>query len=152
MPHTADTVFAAGDSSMEAEDEEERYRGVRGWLLIFCAATTILAPIMYVSEALHSRNPVVWVLCAGMSLLAVATGVCVWSASKDALFMVKVYFIALLCVNVLALINVFTRMHPGDPARTDLIFSSLRSLAGLALWFAYFKKSKRVWWTLNGNL
>ena len=134
------------------QDEEARYRGVNGYLLLFCLLNTILAPIVYLGQVGRTDDPFVWVISIILAALAVTAGVSVWRTSTHALRIVKIYFISLLCLHTLALLGSLGQLALHEKANTTVLLSTSGRLVVLFAWWMYFKKSRRVRWTLDGNL
>lgn len=124
-------------------------RGVGGWLLLFCVLLTILTPLgnLLTFKANSSGRWDIYYLCIIVSSLAV--GIQVWRVAPDALTWVKVYFIVFSAWEVLRIAYVVIVNHAGF----DLpMVYRIRTLLWIAIWTAYFSKSKRVRATFGRNL
>lgn len=137
--------------------------GVRGWLLFYCIALTILAPLsltpLYVFYSVLHRY--VYILRNIEALLNITrimygfvVGIFLWARRPVALALLKIYFIAVAAETLLftlEAVNQSLRIH--SSVFLGSRFSSLMISAGITLlWFIYFRKSVRVKNTYGANL
>lgn len=134
---------------------ENKYKGVRGWLLFFCITLTILTPIgafhangdtsdslrPYFSRVPNLREMVTTldVLNLGVALYAVFVGIMLWRVRPGAVKAAKTYLWCLLAfsIGVMFLPALF-----GLPVGT--VFVKPGGIGYFFVWFFYLKKSKRV--------
>jgi uncharacterized protein DUF2569 len=122
--------------------------GIGGWLLLFCLAL-LAQPFFCLVEAaaddFELRSSIFSLLFGAM---AISIGISLLSRAKVALTLVKWW----LLLNAILALLVFLGSI-GDAGRlgynTDRI---ARSLGYVAIWFPYFKKSKRVLNTFGRNI
>ena len=150
----SDTVNRAAAVLAEEPSEQtqdSRLRGVKGWLLLFCIVTTIVDPIGFLGEAAESKDDTAILLGVGFATLAVITGGSVWRVLPYALRLVKVYFVSLLCLGVFAILS---SLPDHELARINYagLMEAFYTLIFVALWWFYFRKSKRVKATFGVNL
>jgi Protein of unknown function (DUF2569) len=145
-------ISSASDAALPAEN---KYKGVRGWLLFFCITLTILAPISAFranSETSGSLRPyfqrvpnlrelctTLDVLNLGIALFAVIVGVMLWRTRPNAVHVAKLFLWCLLgfSVGVMFLPSLF-----GLPIGT--VFVRPGGIGYFLVWYFYLKKSKRV--------
>jgi ribosomal protein L40E len=140
-------------------EEQVRLRGVRGWLLLWCIITAIIVPVFLIVRAATSWTGVTLLVYLAFAGLAVFTGVSVWAVRRNALRLVKVYLVAMLCF---ALVEAFlvavasgfaeASRQAGSDAAVGPAASLIRSLIGFYIWWSYFRQSKRVRATFGANL
>jgi hypothetical protein len=112
--------------------------GVRGWLLLFCIMVTIYAPARTAAEVIFGPWGYSSVIVLCLAALAFFTGISLWQVNSRALLLTKVLLIVLFCLGTLGLVvDVVngTRLDRG---------SDLEFMTEAAIWYWYFKKSKRV--------
>jgi len=131
-------------------------KGVGGWLLLFWIGTTILTPIMLLMEASRNLdNMIVVGMDIGLTALAVTTGIFLWTRNRNALAMVRAYFITQLVIAGLSIVGgVMTDRAAQGSAQigSSGIFQGIRTLIMVAIWWTYFKQSERVELTYGRNL
>ncbi|MEN3369501.1 MAG: hypothetical protein V7609_1644 [Verrucomicrobiota bacterium] len=135
---------------------EQKYKGVRGWLLFFCIALTILAPIRALVEVSSSykmlsyyfgRVPnlqAFWItltlLNVGLTIYGVVVGVNLWRVRSGAVRNAKRFLWCLLAFSVGAL---FLPILFGVPV-ASIAYVKPAGILAFFVWFFYLKKSKRV--------
>lgn len=129
--------------------ELQKLQGIGGWLLFFCIVVTVVHPLVNLAEAVATPQPGVIFLDLLLSAAAVTTGVSVWSKRSWAFTMVKTYFIIMIVVSVLIFIGAATETNV--EARVDSFVTGIRVLIWVAIWWSYFRKSKRVLATFGRN-
>ena len=152
-------------ATFKPKDFWRELRGVRGWLFLFCASTTILQPIFFLRDALSpSGQPITFCVDLALAVFAFYTGISLWRVRLNALKMVKVYFLVQLAVAVLSVLAVVIGASTGadqgvalDKAKeaemvTTDVLNSLRPALFVWIWWSYFKRSKRVRATFGSNL
>jgi Protein of unknown function (DUF2569) len=140
---------------LATQQDTDPFRGVGGFLLIFCVGITVFQPLGCAAEIL--RNPhdtFVVVLDLGLAAFSIYTGLTTWRARPDALKLIKVYFIVtlalagLMILRVSANIKEIVQQSPSEnPVKTGLL-----TLMFVAVWWSYFAQSKRVKATFGSNL
>lgn len=130
--------------------------GVGGWLLLFCVGLVVVQPLALLFEAINSGDA----FEAGFSFLLGAfsfyTGIALWRVAHNALRLVKVYFVCYLVIAVLAIVAGIlgapaTRVSQ-TPSQDNFLTVGFRALIWVAIWWSYFRKSKRVKATYGANL
>jgi Protein of unknown function (DUF2569) len=129
-------------------------KGVGGWLLLFCLGTTILTPVMLLREAMNNSSDLTVVaIDIGLTVLALSTGIALWSHSRYALPLVRAYFIAQLALAVLIILaNTVGSAAAGPQSSGNFVYQGIRTFLVVALWWSYFHKSERVLATYGRNL
>jgi hypothetical protein len=132
-------------------------KGVSGWLFLFCAGTTILQPIFYLKDA----QPLSLFVVIPLAAFSFYVGITAWRVRRNALRVVKAYFLVQLALAALGLLVVVvganTGAYPGGlEKKTEMVtveaFNSLRPAIFVWIWWSYFKRSKRVRATYGANL
>jgi hypothetical protein len=146
-----------------AVNDKERYRGVRGWLLLLCINLTILDPtaiVLGVFSAISIAKPdferypelmrmlVVSGICRlALAVFSIYVGAALWRVRPEAPNAAKLYFriasiysaFALLLPRMVGLPDELYRQMAG----ATLVASTI-TLCYVAAWYAYLVKSKRV--------
>lgn len=129
---------------------------VRGWLLFFCIALTVLSPLMNLSEASNSSQLFPKVFAIVFAIFEVFVGVSVWRVSPKAFRNLRLYFGVLLCSGLLSLIAGLYFNLRSTPTRANvghhLLLAGVGTLLGCATWWLYFNRSKRVRETFGRNI
>jgi hypothetical protein len=144
-----------------AVNDVERYRGVRGWLLLLCVNLTILDPaaiVLGVFGALpladFEKDPEMlrFLLISGGCRLALAafsvySGTALWRILPDAPNTARRYFQAV------SIYSAFALLLPGIVGLPEELYaqmagatlvSSVVTLCYVAVWYVYLGKSRRV--------
>jgi Protein of unknown function (DUF2569) len=125
--------------------------GIDGWLMLFCAGQTILFPV-YVLLAVVTgfvKTPFVIAFQVALCGFSVYTGVSVWRMRPNALRLVRAFLIVIL---VLGFVDAFPPHWIHLKCTTRTAIPGIRNLVVAALWWLYFKLSKRVKVTFGQNL
>ena len=150
-------------AAFKPKDFWRELRGVRGWLFLFCASTTIVQPIFFLRDALSSSGqPITFCVNLPMAVFAFYTGISLWRVRLNALKLVKVYFLVQLALAALSFLAVVvgarmgayqggTEYQTAEMVTTDAL-NSLRTALFVWIWWSYFKRSKRVQATYGLNL
>ena len=156
----------------EMSDEwVEKYRGVKGWLLLFAIGSMLLQPLMYLSSTytgLHDIRPlasvftglhraIVWT--AWINGVVVAYGIFVgWkiiSGDQWADATARQYLVASLIAGIVSgFIFLFISDEPHTAQSSPSITAWsiwIRSALFFGVWYTYFLKSKRVKATFSGK-
>jgi hypothetical protein len=137
MTITKTEVCRNGSGEALARSKSEQHK-VRGWLLFFCASTTVYSLFfmflafagaqLTINESVHGRAVLLGTFTMGLSLfsfLGLITAVKLWRVRPDAFKWLKAYFlISLLLVHFIWVL----------------------------IWWPYFKRSRRVKATFGRNL
>ncbi|MBI3404150.1 MAG: DUF2569 family protein [Acidobacteria bacterium] len=122
---------------------------IGGWLLLFCVASTILSPLQILSNitqgAYNTSNAIATGFLGAMSFLA---GLSLWIGWKSSFKILSNFFLTAL---VFSGLNLAVRLH-FEELDSRGISNSLRPALFLAIWYPYFKVSKRVRETYGRNL
>lgn len=135
---------------------DPRLKGVGGWLLLFLFGVTIANPAFLLLEAAANRDDIlVVVFNVALAAFCIFVGVSVWRVRPGALALVKALFIVLTCVAALIIVGGAAMLSEGASRAGNLsetLLPGARMLFSIAIWLAYFKKSKRVLATFGRNL
>lgn len=160
---------------------ESQEKGVGGWLALWCFSAVVGGPLYFffhlsaqisqTSLLLGVFGSMSWVGIVAIAVFAfqfvavifgIATGACVFTGKPFALRMVRIYFLfwavveALSCVLIWLLIQAADAASISDAAVGQATGTAagylIRNLIVLAVWFAYFKRSRRVRETFGRNL
>ena len=146
-------IESTAESAFSSQSAPDPLRGVQGWLLLFCLGITFVQPIALL---LSSENVVEAGFNLSLGTFSVYTGISLWRRTGNALRLVKIYFIVVLILAALAIasgIMTLTATPASEPPSQDnLLTIGIRMLIGVAIWWSYFKKSKRVKATYGDNL
>jgi Na+-driven multidrug efflux pump len=148
-------------------EENPKYKGIGGWLLLFCIVLTIITPILSVSQIISGHvntgvmTPAVKTATIIESVSAVLlhfygflTGCIVWSGNKRGNVYAKRFLITNLAGFFVIGIIVALLVDLPD-ARHKVIGSYIilipKEIIFLTVWWFYFKKSKRVKYLYENN-
>jgi hypothetical protein len=142
---------------------DERYKGVKGWLLLLCISLSVLDPaaiffnLMYATDVLKSdfdKHPALFRLvltgglCSiGLIIFSVYAGISLWRTHPRAVTYAKRY---LICASAYSLISLYLPRMMGMPDQEQQAISAVSSLntlvtiAYMAAWYGYLMWSKRV--------
>ncbi len=163
---------SAGETAPPPTQDESRYRGVKGWLLLFCLNLTIFSPLYTLSmigkiieklsteiAQLSDRTIIIISICwaificlivIGILLFGIYAGLTLWSVKYNALKNVKRYLLARLiffvCLpTILIPLNIYFESQGTERiSMTAYIFPLLYEAFWVAIWYSYFTSSKRV--------
>jgi hypothetical protein len=141
----------------------EKYRGVHGWLLLFCIALTILSPLFTLVTFLMSFQIaqdiafyyprfmtitiIDLVLGVGLMIFSIYAGVLLWRVKPNAVRMAKRYLIIFI---IYAIISSVLPLMVGfeDKIVASMAGALIKGLAGsivyFGIWYSYLTISKRV--------
>ncbi len=141
-------------------DTAPKYKGVGGWLLLFCIILTIITPLLSFSQIVsghasagpmsqsHQNASIVESVLAGLlHIYGFITGCIIWSGSKKGLFYAKKFLlINLICFFI---IGTIVAILCGSPdVRHKVIGSYIilipKEIIFFTIWWFYLKNSKRV--------
>jgi hypothetical protein len=160
---SSDAGRSAAQVIPEQLHAQPQYKGVAGWLLLFCVTLTMVNPL----AALASFITAYWeaapyfdafprlltvtlidmVLSLGLMILSVYAGIILWRVRPGAVQCVKKYLILILVYKAIAAVLPFLAGLP-DEADTAMIASvaldAVRGLVFFGVWYSYLNKSERV--------
>ncbi|HUO84815.1 MAG TPA: DUF2569 family protein [Thermoanaerobaculia bacterium] len=143
-------------------EREPTYTSVGGWLLFLCVGLTILSPLVnggrllaglsswdQISTYSSLANIVAVEAIFGFALIAfgVFAGISLWTLSPNGVTMARRFFIAVLCYQGLMVLMVFGTDLPyfaKGPVQEAIMQQVVASGIGVAIWWSYLNKSKRV--------
>lgn len=143
---------------------EVEYKGVGGWLLLFCLILTVISPLFSVisffidfssSSQYFGQYPrlktiiaIDGVLFAGVMAFGIYSGILLWTISPNAVKIARTYLIVYLGIIILEVFRPLLLELPPDLSH-DMVVTGLRA-AGyryaffVSVWYSYLNKSKRV--------
>lgn len=134
----------------------DRLKGIRGWLLLFLLGLVFVTPLSSFFGGLNSGDAFSFGFDLLFGALAIYTGIALWRGATNALRLVKVYFVVALVMAVLEIVSgILTApatTASSTPSQNNSLTEGFRMLIGVAIWWSYFKKSKRVKATYGANL
>jgi hypothetical protein len=140
----------------ETNAVELKYRGVKGWLLLFVLLLTVFNPIATGSVLLAKFlgfNAVLYFGFADLfwivviTLFGVYAGIMLWAVKPRAVKKAKAYLLMYGAYAVYLAVYNFYILKPSDPSAAQIGATAgafIRILVYVGLWWAYFKRSKRV--------
>jgi hypothetical protein len=128
-----------------------RYKGVRGWLLLFCISLTVFNPLSIIaslgavstSDMFHDfrlafmADEILSFIFAG---LFIYVGTCLWRVRPGAVKKAKVFLWCVVALNAILVLLTLMASLPSHDDRAKAIASAIAALA----WLAYLDSSKRV--------
>ena len=142
---------------------EPRYKGVGGWLLLFCLGLTVFSPLITLgslvfafgeSSQYFAQFPGLLVITVVDTLLSVSlmafsiyAGVRLWGIRPGAVRMAKIY---LLCFLAYLAVSAVLPFMAGLPSVANAVMigevakSTFRGAIYFAIWYSYLNKSQRV--------
>lgn len=148
---------------MTVSSRDERYKGVRGWLLILCLNIAIFDPLTMLltiflvtsaTKPYFGEHPELLRLClaSGICRLALAVfsvyaGLGLWKVVPGALSVAKKYLLAVVLYSVVAsslpvVVGVPQESYQEFAGQT--VFNSFLTMAYAITWYIYLQRSKRV--------
>jgi hypothetical protein len=123
-------------------------KGVGGWLLFFCIARTVLAPLLIAARVLGRDFNLGIMFELVFTAFGIFVGVMVWTVNTSAFMLLWIYFGVSAAFLLLAMVAASLSGIQGAEQMGQLVWG----LAFTIIWFAYFKKSDRVQATFGRNL
>jgi hypothetical protein len=126
-----------------------RYKGVRGWLLLFCIGLTVLSPLAIIaslgavstSDMFHDFRPAFMIdelLSFIFAGLFIYVGICLWRVRPRAMKKAKMFLWCVIALDVI--VALLTYMAGLKPSAAKCVGGVIAALA----WLAYLESSKRV--------
>lgn len=150
----------AGTRLLPAEPE---YKGVRGWLLLFCLSLTVFSPLLTIGSlgvgysesskyfdqfpGLRVINVIDIILSLGIVAFSIYAGAGLWSLRPGAVQMAKRYLLCFLGYHAVVAILPFMAGLPSasiDAMIMPVAQNTLRGVIYFAVWYSYLNNSKRV--------
>lgn len=145
------------------------YKGVRGWLWLFCFILTVVNPIavlVSVHRGLRSLGPQLeqmadltpWaflvalapigihlILSLGLAVLSLYAGFMLWRVRPRAVQTAKLFLWYALTYQTLAVgMTLLTESPPGREVLGEAVRHLFRALLTFSIWYSYLQSSKRV--------
>ena len=138
----------------ESAPKQSSLRGVGGWLLFFCVMCTIVAPAREITHIRGSNGTFLNLFALLYAGLQGFVGLSVWLVAKKALQYLKILFFVRTCLAIsfilLSLVPLSNSEVPGDSE--SLLIAGFGTIVNSAIWWSYFRKSRRVRQTFGTNL
>lgn len=142
-PLSSHTSPAQLSSDIERiRNEHPELIGIGGWLLWFCIATTIIAPLVNV-VSIMSEPSGYSIIDLALAAYMVVTGANLWRMSSRALQLTKILLAIQFWIGLLLFVIQIAASASGDTGSSSDA-GAFRMLVGSTIWWFYFKKSKRV--------
>ena len=141
-------------------EENPKYKGIGGWLLLFCIVLTIITPLLSVTQIVSGyantsiTNPAVKVatliesgIAGLLHFYGFVTGCIVWSGNKNGIIYAK-RFLLINLIGFFAIATSVALLFDAPDARHKVIGSYIllvpKEIAFFTIWWFYFKCSKRI--------
>jgi len=139
-----------------------RYKGVGGWLLLFCISLTILNPLatlFYVVLSLPDTSglfgpppalrTVIMIdafafLHVAVALFGIYAGIRLWRGASGAVRTARTFLWCVLAYAALAIFLPFLAGRPDEATIAEVVMSTTQSICYVAIWQQYLNKSERV--------
>jgi len=140
----------------ESAPQQSSLRGVGGWLLFFCVACTIIAPLKEIAQIrdLDSGNKFSILLVFLFAGIESFVGLSVWRVAQEALQYLKIFFLVRTGLAVLAILAGAITLSGSEALgeSESLFIAGFGTIINTAIWWSYFRKSRRVRETFGTNL
>jgi hypothetical protein len=142
---------------------EKEYKGVGGWLLLFCLGLTVFTPLLTIGSlamafiksleyfdqfpGLLVITVIDTILSLGLIAFGFYAGIGLWSIRPGAVKMAKRYLLCILGYQAISAILTFMAgLLTATTANmiSQVALDALRSVIYFAIWYSYLDKSKRV--------
>jgi hypothetical protein len=142
---------------------EIKYKGVGGWLLLFCLSLTLFSPLLTIYNLVSGYNEVSpyfeqfpglvtvtivnGMLSIGLMVFSIYAGIALWNIRPGAVKIAKKYLLVFLGCSILAIFIPFMAGLPSKANKTmigEFVKGAIRSLFYFVIWYSYLNKSKRV--------
>ena len=138
-------------ANVPAEPAHRSKPEVRGLLLYFCIALTILAPAKMIQPLTESSSPLLIAIYGALALTSFLAGVTTWATLNSAFVFIRIHLVARLLYAAFQ-IWIVVHMSHSQPDSGGEIISMAGNIAGLLLIFLYFRLSTRVNETFGRNI
>jgi len=161
IPHAANQQPAT--PPVTTAPAESRYKGVGGWLLLFCLGLTVFSPLITLgslaaaygesSKYFHQFPGLLVIavidtfLSVGLAAFSVYAGIGLWTIRPGAVQMAKRYLLFFLGYLAIAAILPFMAGLPSaahEAMFAEVARGTFRGVIYFAIWYSYLNKSKRV--------
>ena len=171
MPESNDVQNEGRDFSGRQAAAESKYRGVKGWLLLFCVSLVVLSPAVTIYAIASAYGVVSWdfdfyrgllvvfvidtVVSLGLMAFSIYAGIALWKIRPGA---VRLAAILLRLFFLYSIVGVFLAFVAGGPSGTRqamgeaAMMGFFRTAISVGIWYQYLKKSKRVKATFGTQL
>ncbi|MFH1367898.1 MAG: DUF2569 family protein [Elusimicrobiota bacterium] len=134
----------------------EKYKGVKGWLLLFCIILTVINPALTVFvyfadfpgfNALTFFGIVDTFWMVLVTLFGMYAGISLWTVRPNAVKTAKIYLLAIAGYAVFIVGYSFFILMPEKPTAYRIgtaVGALLRLMLYAAIWYSYLDRSKRV--------
>ena len=141
----------------------QRYKGVKGWLLLFCIILTVINPLITVfnlvggyneSKAYFAAYPglqtlfaIDSVLSIGLVAFSIFAGISLWMIRPNAVKIAKIWLFSFLAYSILIIFLPYAAGLPSSALNDmigQVIVETIRSLVFFGIWFSYLLVSTRV--------
>jgi len=119
---------------------------VGGWLVLFCFGTILFSPLMYLAEALGSKDFLTQFFDVLLIPASLVAGISVWRISRRAKIFVRSYFVL-----VLALASILIGLATAGKMEFEDIKTVTRTSVFVLIGSLYFRTSRRVKETFGEN-
>lgn len=162
MNETSNATNGQSDSPDSATDRPQ-YKGVNGWLLIFCIMQVIVNPVLVLRSLVivwhggfhpFQRVPglltftiIDTILILGVAAFSIYAGECLWSVKAGAVQIAKKYLLTVLAYYFVGVGLLFIIKLSPEASDKLFLWGLARLVMGaifVSLWYSYFNKSKRV--------
>ena len=170
VPVLISNLVARKRSGERCESGDERYKGVAGWLLIFCLGLTVLGPLVmlktlavgyrefagYFGEfpGLFVVTVINTLLSLGIMAFSIYAGVGLWRIRPGAVKVAKKYLLYFLGYHAFTAYLPFMAHLPSAATEAivaQVVKDSFRAIMYVAIWYSYLNKSLRVRATYGSN-
>ncbi len=157
------TADGLGASGMCNQCNTKTKKGVGGWLLLFCVGLTILSPLYTFYSLVTGYNEtqpfyhqypglltmtiIDIILSVGLMAFSIYAGISLWNIRPRAVKTAKTYLLSLLGYSILVIFLPFINGLPSEVNSQMvglLIFSLVRTIIYIIVWYTYLSSSKRV--------
>jgi hypothetical protein len=145
--HAAQQAPAGAYPFTQAAKHHE-LEGVFGWLRFFCFLITVVAPLS-LFVPVRGLPVATEAIISVLTIFGVLVGANLWSAGRNALEMLKIYFYMTFSLKAVLL---FQGLLKVQSAGIPEVSERLISIALTLIWFLYFRNSLRVKATYGRNL
>ena len=148
---------------MKSNDIQIKYKGVGGWLLLFCLFLTVFSPLATIFNLVSGYNEaspyfdqfpglvnlaiVDGMLSIGLMVFSIYVGIALWKIRQGAVKIAKKYLLVFLGYSILAIFLPFMAGVPSEANEAmigEVAKGAIGSFIYFAIWYSYLNKSQRV--------